>query len=74
MDAIKELFIPFENDQLRLGRLSVYKTHKGYEVHIDIVLEETRKIFKHLKIVQGPVESEAIQTALIEMRQMVAIK
>ena len=74
MNAIKELFIPFENDQHRLGRLSVYQTHKGFEVHIDIVLEETRKIFKHLKIVQGPVESEVIQSALIEMRQLVAVK
>lgn len=76
MNAVKELFIQFENDPLHLGRLSLYPTHNGFEVHIDIVFEETRKIFKHLTIMQtaNNDEKEVIQNALIEMRHRVAKK
>lgn len=77
MNAVKELFVPFENDSLRLGRLSVFKTHKGFEVHVDIVFEETRKIYQHISIIQGMAgeqEEEVIQTGLIALRQKVAVK
>lgn len=75
MNAVKELFIPFENDPLRLGRLSLYETHAGLEVHIDIVFEESRKIYQHLTIIRSnDSEDEVIQNALIELRQRVAKK
>ena len=75
MNAVKELFISFENDLMRLGRLSLYETHVGLEVHIDIVFEESRKISQHIGIIRSDEgEDEIIQKALNKLRQSVAKK
>ena len=74
MNAVKEIFIPFENDPLRLGRLSLFSTHQGYEVQVDVVFEESRKIFMHVGIVKHEVEKEAVEMGLIELRMKVAKK
>lgn len=74
MNSVKEIFIPFENDPFRMGRLSLFNTHQGFEVQIDIVFEETRKIFAHIGIIKHSDETEAIEMAMIELREKVAKK
>ena len=53
-------FIPFQGISHCLGRLVVYKHHNGFSVEIDIVLTETKKIFKHIGTVHDNIAIEDI--------------
>lgn len=61
----QEYYIKIENDQYRIGRLSVNKLAHSFCVEIDIVSTEGHKIFKHVGILYNePSKEEAIDAGV----------
>ncbi len=46
-----EEFINFEGEPDFLGRITILKVHSGYNAEVDIVQQETKKIYKNVTIV-----------------------
>ena len=61
----KEFYIKLENNEHLLGRLTLNMSSSLLHVEIDIVFEETKKIYKHIYVLYNQVdENEAINNAL----------
>lgn len=61
----KEHFVRIENEPNFLGRITVNHVFGQFNAEIDIVQEESRKIFKHVNILYNKEdEQEAIDAAM----------
>lgn len=61
----KEHFVRIENEPDFLGRITVNLVFGKFNAEIDIVQEESRKIFRHVNILYGKEdEQEAIDAAM----------
>lgn len=61
----KEHFVRIENEPDFLGRITVNLVYGKFNAEIDIVQEESRKIFRHVNILYGKEdEQEAIDAAM----------
>jgi hypothetical protein len=61
----KEHFVVIENEPDFLGRITINKINEKYCAEIDIVQEESRKIFKHVNILYDREdELDAIDSAM----------
>lgn len=45
----KEFFIPIDNEEFRIGRLSILPHKSELMVSVDIIQKESKKIFYHVK-------------------------
>jgi hypothetical protein len=62
----KEYFIPIENEDFRIGRLSVLPQKSGLMVGVDIIQKDSKKIFYHVKTCY---HCEDLQDAISQGRQ-----
>ena len=61
----KEHFVKIENEPDFLGRITVNQVFGQFNAEVDIVQEESRKIFRHVNILYNKEdEQEAIDAAM----------
>ena len=68
-----ELFIPFSSNDYLLGRLTVNLICDKFQVDIDIVLKESKKIYRHVdRIYQKDDYAEAVDSAMQNLAHFLA--
>ena len=61
----QDYFVELENEDFRVGRLSLNKMQESYVMEIDIVQKESMKIWQHVDILFNlPEKDEAIDAGV----------
>jgi hypothetical protein len=69
MSYPKEYFIELTDNKTLLGRILVTKTQKKFMIELDLVLTESRKIYKHLEtFFSMDDEDEVLSLAVSKLR------
>jgi hypothetical protein len=71
----KEFFIEINNQPEYLGRITINKSAAGFSGEMDILLSETRKIFKHVgRIYNLKDEVEAVNESMQQLSNFLRVK
>lgn len=64
----KEFYIELVGNDNLLGRLTVFQSKEAFSVEVDIVLKESKKIFKHIGIFHNQeIEQEAVDYGVLKL-------
>ena len=68
-----DFFVNIDNDQHRLGRITLNLHSDGFVVEIDIVQKESRKIWQHVDTIYKLEQADdALQTAVQRLSQFLS--
>ena len=66
----KTFFVKIEGHENYVGRVVVSSHHTGLSAEIDLLLNETKKILRHVKVLHGLVDhEEAIAESMQVLRE-----
>lgn len=69
----QDFFVNIDNDQHRLGRITLNLHSDGFVVEIDIVQKESRKIWQHVDTIYKLEQADdALQTAVQRLSQFLS--
>ena len=69
-DYPREKYIELENNPYLLGRITIHQVKEDFHAEVDIIHQESHKIFKHVAIVyQQQSAEEALITGIQRLRQ-----
>jgi hypothetical protein len=66
----QEKYIELDNNPYLLGRITIHQVKEDYHAEVDIIHQESHKIFKHIEIVYGQLSAEeALITGIQRLRR-----